>query len=244
MTYFKKTVHLGSQPEYYRGNDAHPAKVFCKIEFKDKKLSISGVVGPLSNGDAIGSCGQIYDSLEIKSFAPGWNKTKLQKFIEIWKRWHLNDTNAATPEMKKAGWDDLASKEIFKYSYIQTNEASRRRKELQKMATDAALKGEALTLSEDDKRLLLSDTGTDIYAYELPATPEFMEPWTDYQSKKHKIERKTLGWVNVGEHPDGLLGRELNGKKYGHSWYFEEVPADVLEWLQALPESKTKPAWI
>jgi hypothetical protein len=246
---FKKTVFIGSQPEWYRGNETHPAKVFCKIEVKEKEksglcLSISGVIGPLSNGDAIGSCGQIYDSIDIKTFAPGWNKTKLQKFLSIWRDHHLNDMNAATPEMKKAGWCELASKEIFKFSYIQTNEASKRRKELQANATQAALDGKTLELSEDDKRLLLSDTSKDIYAYDLPETPEFMEPWTDYQSKKHKIERKTLGWVNMQEHPDGLLGRELDGKKYGHAWYFHEVPADVLQWLFELPETETKPAWI
>ena len=114
---------------------------------------------------------------------------------------------------------------------------------MQELATQAALKGETLQLSENDKRLLLSKTSADIYAYELPATPEFMEPWTDYQNKRHKIERKTLGWVNVSEHPDGLLGRELDGKKYGFAWYFEEVPANVLAWLQALPDAAEKNPW-
>lgn len=244
MENFEKIVNIGSQPEYYRNITDYPVQVFCKIKLKDKKLSISGVAGPLKNGDATGSCGQIYDSLNITNFSTGWNKTKLKKFIEIWKRWHLNNMTAATAEMKKAGWDALALKEIFKYCYIQTNEVSRRRKELQGMATEYALKGEALILSDDDKRLLLSNTSINIYAYELPATPEFMEPWLDYQSKAHKIERKTLGWVNVEEHADGLLGRELNGKKYGHSWYFEEVPADIVKWLQSLPETETKPNWV
>lgn len=37
-----------------------------------------------------------------------------------------------------------------------------------------------------------------------------------------------------------------NGKpyRYGSAWLKEEVPADVVEWLQELPESAVKPAWV
>ncbi len=245
MTNFKKTIRIGTQPEWTRnGSTQTPANVFCKIKYEDGKLSISGVVGPTPNGDCRGSCGQIYDSIEVNNFAAGWNKTKLKKLIEIWKEWHLNDMCAYTPEMKLAGWDKLASKEIFKYSYIITNEASKELKELKQSIIDAGIKGETIPLDNRQKRLLAYDRGAEIYAYETPETPEFQEPWTDYQSKKPKIERKTLGWVNVSEHPDGLLGRELNGKKYGHSWYKHDVPQDALEWLKSLPDTDKKPAWI
>lgn len=236
----KKIIFIGTQPEYKTA----AAKVFCKIEFKDKKLLISGVVGPTRGGDALGSCGQIYDSIEVDNFQPGWDKDTLAKFIAIWREWHLNDMNACTLEMKAAGWDKLASKEIFKYSYIISNEASDRRKQLQNDVVKAAIEGIKFELSEDEKRLLLSDTGRDIHAYSLPETPEFMEPWADYTSKKHKIERKTLGWVNEKEHPDGLLGKKLNGFGYGCAWYFHEVPQEAIDFLQSLPEATEKPNWI
>ena len=49
MENFEKVVYLG---------DVHyNAKVFCKIKFVDECLSISGVEGPLANGDCKGSCG-------------------------------------------------------------------------------------------------------------------------------------------------------------------------------------------
>lgn len=34
------------------------------------------------------------------------------------------------------------------------------------------------------------------------------------------------------------------GYRYGHAWLKEEVPADVLEWLQSLPDTDREPAWI
>ena len=68
------------------------ASIFCKIEYKDDKLSISGVVGPMRNGDALGSSGQIDMGFahrdpkdndrrttepikpEEITFAPGWDE--------------------------------------------------------------------------------------------------------------------------------------------------------------------------
>lgn len=34
------------------------------------------------------------------------------------------------------------------------------------------------------------------------------------------------------------------GYKYGTAWLKEEVPTDVIKWLESLPESEIKPAWI
>jgi len=93
----KKTVYLG-EGDYGR--------TFCKITIEDKgmgkRLSICGVEGPKANGDCKGSCGQIYDSILINTFADGWNVGKLTKFISIWKKWHLNDMRSGTPKQEKA----------------------------------------------------------------------------------------------------------------------------------------------
>lgn len=49
-----KTVRLGTTKLWKRN-----ANVFCKIQFVDGKLSITGVEGPLKSGNCLGSCGQI-----------------------------------------------------------------------------------------------------------------------------------------------------------------------------------------
>ena len=87
--------------------------VYCKVEFKDDKLSISGVIAPLPNGNALGGCGQIDMEFEHRNpadndkryadnlimaddikFAKGWDKEKRFDFLEVWKNWHLNDMQA------------------------------------------------------------------------------------------------------------------------------------------------------
>jgi hypothetical protein len=245
MKDFKKIVKIGSQKEWtLNGAQQVQASVFCTIKYKEGKLSITGVVGPRSNGDCLGSCGQVYDSLDIEHYAQGWSKKKLQKFLDIWREWHLNDMCAYTPEMKEAGWDKLASKEIFKYDFSMTSEAREELRALKAAEAEAEIKGEVIPLDDRQKRLLGSPSYKDLYGYEQPDAPEFMKLSNDIlRDNKPKIERKTLGWVRNSEHPDGLLGKELNGKKYGRSWYFHEVPQDVVEWLHDLPETDVKPAW-
>lgn len=72
---------------------------FCKIKFVDGKLSISGVEGPLSNGNCRGSCGQI-NPLEPKALHEGWTFQMLHRLNEIWDEYHLNDMKAGTPEQE------------------------------------------------------------------------------------------------------------------------------------------------
>jgi hypothetical protein len=67
-----------------------------------------------------------------------------------------------------------------------------------------------------------------------------------YHLWAHQTEQKAAGWVDYREHPDGLLSRPcpVCGYKYGSAWLYEEIPADVIAWLQALPDTDRKPAWI
>lgn len=248
-TPFKKVVRLGTQKEYNRDGILVNADIFCKIEYtggEKGKLSISGVIGPKSNGDALGSCGQICMGLSVDEISPakGWGKTKIKQFLSVWDQWHLNDMSPATKAMKDAGWLELAEKPIYKYSYSLTMDSRKWKEDIEARLKQAAIKGEPCILPEQEKRLLMTDRSKDIYGYETPEAPEFMEPRLDYRTKEHKIERKTLGWVYPSEHPDGLLGKELNGEKYGGAWYFEHVPVEVLEFLTALPNSDKIPAWV
>ncbi len=75
-----------------------PVDLFCRIEIKAGRLSISGVEGPKANGDAYGSCGQI-DMHEwvVTEYAPGWNASQVARFREVWGAWHLNDMQAGSP---------------------------------------------------------------------------------------------------------------------------------------------------
>lgn len=99
------------------------ASIFVKITINDGKLSIAGVEGPLRNGDAIGSCGQIHGGYAHRNsadndqrytkpitpdqiaFAPRWTPELWLDLLDIWERWHLNDMRAGCEHQRAEGWD-------------------------------------------------------------------------------------------------------------------------------------------
>lgn len=92
------------------------SQIFCKIEFNEGKLSITGVIGPRKNGNADGGCGQIDSEFqhrgtqkncltlpsEIK-FNKEWNEELWLDFLDVWDKWHLNDMSACEHQ-RKLGW--------------------------------------------------------------------------------------------------------------------------------------------
>jgi len=91
-------------------------KVFCKITTKEEsnqlKLSITGVIGPMRNGNAHGG-GQIVMDWRGKNahnpkvtFSPGWSQKLFDKFLDIWDKWHLNDIQAGCEHQRALGWNN------------------------------------------------------------------------------------------------------------------------------------------
>ncbi len=95
-TTIKKTIHPGTGPY---------GRVFYRIKFDGRRLSITGVEGPLKSGDCRGGCGQIIDA-EITKLASGWTDTMLAEFRRAWKAWHLNDMRAGCEHQRAEGWAD------------------------------------------------------------------------------------------------------------------------------------------
>jgi hypothetical protein len=161
MSDFAKTVRLG----VYNRNS-----VFARIEYKNGRLSICGVEGPLASGNSRGGCGQIVWHLlpvwhRIKP-APGWSGATVQRFLKVWERWHLNDMRAGTPAQE--AW--------------------------------------------------LRDHGAQA-------------------DRADHFTWATAALAAVGLNPD-------HGYRYGEEWLTEEVPAGVLDFLRALPDSDRVPAWV
>lgn len=83
----------------------HAASLFCRVEYKDRRLSITGVEGPLPNGNARGSRGQCIGSvLDIRTYAPDWTPCRARRFHQIWRDWHLNDMRAGCEHQRADGW--------------------------------------------------------------------------------------------------------------------------------------------
>jgi hypothetical protein len=145
-----KIVKLGKKET--SGGRAY--SIYCEIRFDGKRLSISGVEGPLKSGNCLGGCGQIdmhlKDEVENIKPAKGWNWPKLRRFFNIWENWHLNDMQAGCTHQRALNW------------------------------------------------------GNDKISKPCPEC----------------------------------------GYKYGSKWLFEPVPKDVIDFLEAVPETDTEPAWV
>ena len=108
------------------------ASVYIKAEITESedpkengKLSISGVIYPLSSGNCLGGYGQIDMEFDHRNkedndsryehpiktseinFARGWNAPKWLDLLDIWKHYHLNDMNAGCEHQRAAGWDKI-----------------------------------------------------------------------------------------------------------------------------------------
>jgi len=169
-TSFTKVIRLGKA----KTHGGRGYSIFCKIQFMDGRLSITGVEGPLPSGNALGGCGQIDMTLRNQqaTITPvnGITRGQMAQFFKVWDRYHLNDMKAGD-----------AVQEAFLRDHPMAKES---------------------------------------YAY----------PKSHY----------TVACEYLAAH--GLNPHD--GYNYGSAWKREEVPADVIAFLQSLPNSDVVPAWV
>ena len=202
-----------------------------------KRLSIIGVVGPMSNGTCRGSAGQCTDELlNIVNYAQEWDADMAKKLHGIWNEWHLNDMRAYCEHQK--AWDTgkhinvrgLRHTELGGYIELKIKHGDASPKEIEtfdmaELAYNASIGIGGLERFPKKER-------------EVAIAAGYLEERDDGQKK--------AGWVQACQHPDGLLGKAcpVCGYKYGSAWLYEEVPDDVIEWLFSLPPAAREPAWV
>jgi len=227
-----KVVRLGAVECWTR-----PADIFARVEYDGTRLSIVGVIGPKSDGDARGGCGQIDPAEEtFTNYAPGWDAEKVAEFARIWKRWHLNDMRAGC-EHQRANWPS-PSEQVEVVTYKLTTDALIAQNRVRsRIAQDMTALGKCELTAEERELYALPYTTTQ--------TPDADGPTAGRYEVKTR-EQKAIGWLGADEHPRGILGKpcEVCGYKYGHAWLTEEIPAEVIAWLSNLPDTDTTPAWV
>ena len=72
------------------------------------------------------------------------------------------------------------------------------------------------------------------------------EPQYTGDTYNRPSEKKFSNWIKESEHPRGTLSKPcpICGYEYGSRWLHEDVPGDVIEWLESLPETDKTPAWV
>jgi hypothetical protein len=229
-----------------RPGKVEDGNLYIKIKYEDKKgeghegqkcLSLIGVVGPKSNGDARGSCGQVTgELLRIKEYAPSWDEGMARKLYEVWECWHLNDMNASCEHQVGPAWD--TSREIRFVGYQSTYKAKKLKLQ--------ALQGPLLPEAYEILGKVNEYHGESLNAEAIPEdvtrleAEGFLEPWHWEQLEKTEV----AGWVSVKR--GGLLDKPCPtcGYKYGTGWLYRAVPEDVISFLFSLPETDTTPAWV
>lgn len=234
--------------------------LFCKAELTGGKLSISGVIGPKMNGDSHGGCGQIDMEFSHKDpkqndrryskpitpeeidFAKGWNKTKWFAFLDVWHRYHLNDMKATCEHQEALGWDDMAGESLELYKWKLTSEASTQQQNIEEGAMKSLKTLGFAKVGPNEKKLLNLEYWMKTEKNELPdSLAEYYREDTDGH-----IETKNRGWLDEKEHSLGLLSKAcpVCGYKYGTAWKKRTLPAEVVKFIETLPEPKKQPAWI
>ena len=226
--------------------DGKRYNAFAKIEYSDGKLSICGVVGPMSNGNCHGSAGQCVDSIREGEPKAPWTREMLDKFCNLWDRWHLNDMKAACEHQRELGWESEAKEEITLYHYRMTREASEAKREAEKAAVSALRNGATFTPTKEQQFFANLPYGLDIYEAPAEELAPYYEPKKPlYSGDTGPTERKTRGRVRYDESELGILCKPcpVCGYKYGTSWKKEDVPQEVIDWLFSLPDTEVTPAW-
>ena len=234
----KKVVRLG---------ESNLGDIFCIIELENKKgkglvLSISGAEAPLCNGDCKGGYAQIPEYIRDKinsgkfKFAPNWNKELVLKFLDIWERWHTNDLRAACEHQRAANW---GKETIIIRKYKLTPEAIRQRVSIEEKVKDMVKKTGKAEITEEERAIFNLEHR--IYELAYDSLPENKKRFYKLDTE----EKRLSGWVPYTTHPEGVLNKPcpVCGYKYGSAWLFEEIPAEVIDFLVNLPEADKKYPW-
>ena len=242
--------------------DGKRAEIFCKVEMTDEKISISGVIGPKRNGDALGSCGQIdmeFKHKETKDddkrytnlitpeeiiFNDGWNESKWFDFLSIWKKWHLNDMKASCEHQEALGWMDQASEEVTFYNWSLNSDTISRQNKIKEDAEKTLIETGRAVITKVEQDILKLEYILKTESAELTGSNLFYYVPCKGSYKEH-IETKTRGWLNISENEKGLINKPCPecGYKYGTSWKKREIPDEVIKQIEALPVSKNICAW-
>ncbi len=228
-----------------RGNQ-QKARGYCDINYDDGKLSITGVVGPMSNGDCKGSAGQCVGSIRDgePNTKEGWTREMVDKFCDIWGRWHLNDLNPCCKHQRELGWIDQAREPMYKYHYKLRREAADKKRMVEKSAMSHLRDGISFAPTAEQSFYARLDNFIDGYKPVEEDLADYYEPF--WSISRGAIERTERGFVRFDEDDQGILLKPcpVCGYKYGTAWQTEEIPQDVIDWLFALPNTKIQPAWI
>jgi hypothetical protein len=210
---------IGYTNGYTRTGKESIMPVIVEVSYTNGQLSLTGNVGN-------DSFGQI-SKPEFVSFAAGWNQEDADQLWAYWDRWHLNGMRSGCIH-QRAEYDIHKKITLHKYGWTRAFHKMRR------MAERGEMDAEAYAEYKEQAALVRRVTlGPNSPKY--PQHPEIQDALKRGLIEKQGTEEKIANWVDYREHPEGVLSKPCRvcGYAYGTQWLFEEVPAEVIQWLNA-----------
>ena len=192
--------------------------------------------------------GQILDAIDYYE-AP----TELQKIINIWKKWHLNDMHAGCEHQEEL-WKDILDEEVWVVPFFLENEFKAKQRVIKEEKINAMLKGESVGLTDEEIGLMMlpekvtkvfrrtKETDSGIYEYPKEVKKYYyhfkvkspQQPSSCIEPSIYK--RRNCNYELSKEY--GLLCKPcpVCGYKYGTSWTYRELPQDVIDFIKSLQE--------
>lgn len=248
MKTIRKTVRVGSVPVSRYGYPLACSDLLVTIEYGPDRLN-PGKPGPVLSivgeyGDGGGQCISALD--EVVTFALGWSRELAQRFKDAWQRWHLNGMRAGCEHQRAAGWKTCPGHHSSEPFHVEVVDLLEKRgdeaRQLKKDADTLRRVCEQHDVQGDTRAAMIDLAATldDASAAIKGQLPKLGEgPRKVYGAQRPTIEYR-CGQNERLPMPCGApdaLSKPCPecGYKFGTAWLFEEVPADVVEFLDSLP---------
>ena len=161
------------------------------------------------------SSGQCLDCIPefVKDIKNSKDKKLLKKIYNLWKQYHLNNTNAWCKHMQYGNFPKTNIK-IHKLNGNQQYNNLTKIREL------------------PDKYLRVTEQG-------LNNIPKALYEYASYDIKRNThIEIKSNAWITYDKKlsPEGLIGKEcpICKAKYGHKWYYKPIHKKILKEIKKI----------
>lgn len=225
----KKVFHFEKIDYYGRGSRINAVDV--EVELKEKP-----------DGLVFSACGEIWDGNHSDVVSAGQNLDEIAKYIHnnrfsriyaMWKKYHLNDMHPECEHQRELGWPERARQSVTIYTHTLNSDTILKRHKIESSVMERIKKGETVSLSESDRDLLNLQ-------YEIKTWKGCLPEDIASYYKLDRTDKRTLGWLEPEEHPEGLLCRPcpVCGYRYGTAWKYMPIKPDDLQTIKSLMEDE------
>lgn len=221
---FKHTIRLPKVD--YNETGRKNCGVEIEVEIREREqlgleLSICGAIWNPRHTDHY-SGGQNLE--EIAKLYPA--NVRVQRIIEIWRRWHLNTMRAGC-EHQRTNWDTDSKVTPYTWDLNFSDPDIRGAYKALRDAEHILRTNGVADLDEEVRRIL---------ALPLSVTTTTDEAPPGYKSANPHVRVESINWVRQSDHPAGILAKSCEecGYKYGTAWITEELPPEIVTEIKSL----------